>query len=186
MKYYLLIILLTSISIVSLSQNRNASPIPISFGYFGHKIKHPGIRLGTVFNISNEDKSNDKKKYGFQIVPKIGVYIHPKHQFGLLANVDIQKSLEIGLNGFYISYAVGIGYLLQIDDDTNTPEVKLRDANSHFLPTLNLGFHYQTSPHMTVYSKFLAGPKITNNSGPIIEHFLELGLLFDVNFNNKY
>lgn len=162
---------------------------PLSISYFGHYGFHPGVKVGTQFNLITKEKSKEKKKgtriksKSLFVSPQIGGYVHVRNHSALLINTEIGYQTLRPKNGFYSSWSLGLGYLTQFNsgityeylEDGSIKERKFA-SRAYFLPTINYEFGQQLNDRIGWFSKLSLGSKIKYNTGISLDTFFELGV----------
>lgn len=172
------------------AQEASHQKIPISIAYWGYNIIHPGIKVGSQFNLRKWDKTKERKK-GTRIKhktlflkPELGIYHHKKNHAGVLLNVDFGVEISKNERKFFKAFSFGLGYLRQFNsgityvlEEDNTIVEKKWASRGYIMPTLN--FQYgQNYPFFSWFNKFSLGPKFKYNTDYTIALFFEAGVKF--------
>ncbi|OED42622.1 hypothetical protein AB832_02935, partial [Flavobacteriaceae bacterium (ex Bugula neritina AB1)] len=178
------------------AQEKKQLDIPISIAYYGHYITHNGIKIGTQYDWKEWEKTKVRKRGNLNkqrkifASPQIGLYRHPKNHTGLLFNVDIGYQRSRGQRKTYTAYALGLGYMTQINSgityvykSDDSLEEKKWASRGYFMPTLNTEIGRRINHKVGWYSKLSLGSKLNYNTGKSLEFFLELGA--KINIKNK-
>lgn len=166
---------------------------PVSVGYFGHFIFHPGIKIGTQYDFKEWETRKERNKKtiiknkSFFVSPQLGFYSHPKNHSGLLLNVDVGYQRIKAKHGLYSAYSIGLGYLTHFNsgmtyvaESNGAIKAKKYASRGYFLPTINYEFGQKINDKMGWYSKISVGAKVWYNTRVSVESFTELGMKFNL------
>jgi len=188
MKKHLFLLLFSFLSAISFGQNNPFRINNLSVGYYGHYLFHPGMKIGTQYNVKTWQKEKEKKKYTKTIEknvflsPQIGFYTHPKNHSGLLVNLEFGYQTLKTKRGFYQAYSIGLGSLTHYNSGTTYQYEKgvITEQNlgsrTYINPTLNAEFGQRVNTKIGWFTKLSIGSKLFYNSSISFDTYFETGI----------
>lgn len=158
---------------------------PISVSYLGHFILHPGIKVGTEFELKEWGESGANKVSRLFVSPQLGYYSAGGIQRGVFVNADVgfRRINPDNIRAFYSDLSVGIAYLYQarqISLNVNVGTGEVSDENwegtSYLMPTVSYAFGRGWSERIGWFAKGTFGGKVLGAKESEIVVMMELGL----------
>jgi len=160
--------------IVAQTESKN---IPISVGFMSH-IWHPGVKIGTQFDLKNWERETEKQ---------IGFYVYPNTHTGYLVNTDFGYKKIKSHKQKYSAFSIGLGFLnqSQITDVkinlSDGSKEKIRENWGWFLSTLNYEIGKSINEKIGWYGKLSYGLKMSLERENSTVLFIELGMKYNFN-----
>lgn len=168
--------------------------IPISIGVFSHAGWHPGVKIGTQFDLKNWKKKTEKstKLNSLYVNPEVGFYVYPNVHTAYLMNADFGYKRMKGQKEQYSAFSIGLGFLNQ--SQITETKVNLSDGSKEktrenwvwFLPTLNYEFGRSINKRIGWYGKISYGFKVASARDNSAVLFIGLGIKYNIFKNSSY
>lgn len=191
MKKALILCIFFVLTCQSIAQTKSET-IPILVGFMGHAALHPGIKIGTRFNLKswNREAENLTKVKSLYISPQMGIYTYPNVHTGYLVNADIGYRRIKSHKQKYSAFSIGFGFLNQ--SQLTNVTVNLNDGSKDknrvnwgwFLPTLNYEFGKAINERIGGYGKLSYGYKMSFDRENASTFLIELGVSYTLKKNN--
>ena len=166
--------------------SQNSKNIPISIGYLGNLGYHPGLKVGTQFDLKNWETEAEKftKLQSFYVSPQVGFYVYPNVHTGYIVNADFGYKRIKNHKNKYSAFSIGLGFLNQSQiierrvKLSDGSQEKIRENWGWFMPTLNYEFGKAINEKIGWYGKGSYGFKMASSRENAAVLFVELGLTF--------
>ena len=177
-KIIIIIILLLTQSLLFAQQEDKGTPL--SIGYMGQFGIHPGLKIGTAFSLTSWD--NSSRFQDLILSPQIGVFSYRGYNTNVLLLPEIGLRRQKAGKKAYSILGAGIGYMLQIEILTTTPNFNgeitsiKRETRSLAAWSLSYTLGREIRPSLDFYAKTSYGSSVSGSIESSALVLFELGL----------
>ncbi len=166
MRLLTLLFVINCYALLPLHLHAQKQAMPLTVGYYGQVLVHPGVQLGTELTLKQwqaEREGNTIHKH-LLLLPQLGFYNRPSvHSSGVLS-AEVGYKRQPASRKSYHMVAAGLGYqarseVLGLTVSLGNGEVtaKNRQWRHYLMPTLSYTYGRQVSPAWGWFTRATAG-----------------------------